>query len=216
MPWDGVKKTTLEDDVPSHWSFLFLEKFRRRGKGIASITDTLPPFWCQQKWAQAVTENIHLESTRETRVESTLATLFIFADYCTSRSSPMGCCASELSLSGHRRGGKWGYSGQQLITKQAKCTHFVSEQFRKCSPHPLTHKVSSPNCKRLWGMGMSLWIRADSIWAISLKKTRTLLQLISKCLAPAFGQRIDLHKATSQDEFASPSTPSACPLSSQH
>lgn len=37
--------------------------------------------------------------------------------------------------------------------------------------------------------------------------TRTLLQLISKCLAPAFGQRIDLHKATSQDEFASLHSP---------
>lgn len=48
--------------------------------------------------------------------------------------------------------------------------------------------------------------------------TRTLLQLISKCLAPAFGQRIDLHKATSRDEFASLHSPlrSPCPASIRH
>lgn len=48
--------------------------------------------------------------------------------------------------------------------------------------------------------------------------TRTLLQLISKCLAPAFGQGIDLHKATSQDEFASLYSllRSPCPASIRH
>lgn len=37
--------------------------------------------------------------------------------------------------------------------------------------------------------------------------TRTLLQLIRQGEAPAFGQRIDLHKAASQDAFASLASP---------
>ena len=115
---DRVKRITLEDEVTSCWGFLFPEKFRRYERGIWSITDSLHPSWHQQKRIWAVTEQIYLESTRKTHVEGTRATLLVFANYCTSRSSPMGCSASELRLSGHRLRGKRGYSGQQLITKQ--------------------------------------------------------------------------------------------------
>lgn len=94
-----------------------------------------------------------------------------------------------------------------------KRTHFTSEQFHKQPPaptaSPLLLRFHLLIAKAFWHGDVFVKKRGLNLGHLSKEDTgtRTLLQLISKCLAPAFGQRIDLHKTTSRDESASLSSP---------
>lgn len=133
----------------------------------------------------------------------------------------MGYYASEPRLPDHHLGGKWRCPGQQLIMKQPKCTYFISEQFHKHSPNP----SASPSltrfhlliAKAFWHGNVFVKRRGLNLGHLSEEDTgtRTLLQLISKCLAPAFGQKIDLHKAILKMNLPPPLLPvhSPCPAS---
>ena len=109
--------------------------------------------------------------------------------------------------------------------KQPKCTYFISEQFHKRSPNPCflsptPHPLAGFHlliAKAFWHGNVFVKKRGLNLGHLSKEDTgtRTLLQLISKCLAPALGQRIDLHKAILKMNLPPPLLPmhSPCPAS---